>query len=57
MWVKIVGNDHLVNYTLLIGYLVAKNLFIITKKSSLMFSQTYRAIFIYPKKLKLWSKI
>ena len=45
-WVKIVGNDHLVKYTMLIGYLVEKNLLVITEKFSLIFTETYRAISI-----------
>ena len=45
-WVKIVGNYHLVKYNMLIGYLIENNLQIITEKSSLLFSQTCRAISI-----------
>ena len=45
-WVKIVGNYHLVKYNMLIGYLVENSLLIITEKSSIIFSQTCRAISI-----------
>ena len=45
-WVKIVGNYHLVKYNILICYLVENSLLIITEKSSLIFSQTFRAISI-----------
>ena len=45
-WVKIVGNYHLFKYNMLIGYLVENSLFIITNKSSIIFSQIYRAISI-----------
>ena len=31
-WVKIVGNNHLVKYNMLIGYLVENNSLIITEK-------------------------
>ena len=45
-WVKIVGNYYLFKCNMLIGYLVENSLLIITNKSSLLFSQTHRAISI-----------
>ena len=44
--VKFAGNYHIVKYNMLIEYLVEINLLIITEKTSLIFSQIYRAISI-----------
>ena len=58
MWVKIVGDYHLVKYNMLIGHLVENSLLIITEKSSLIFfRQTHTALYVYFKTRKYFVKV